>query len=255
MLKGLSRGMCLYCQSGFCRLFRPGGFTLVELLISLSVLAILIAMVFPAVSRMSERASQTQCAGNLRQIMAAIHLYTSDNSGYLPIASRQTGETTAQNTRWSRDLDEYLPQSRRGHLNHIWENEVFVCSAAINPAYGKGGPKYVRMSYSATQALYGNEGSDRFSARNILTIPDPSRTMLIYESKLGTTFPHQTNYYNSWAQISSDFDRGPENMTWLDFRHNNRMNIAMLDGSIQTVDPSFVTRLNFETWQGRRGMN
>jgi len=60
------------------------GFTLIELLVVIAIIAILAALLFPALERIRRSAELTKCASNLRQIGAAMHCYIGDNNGYLP---------------------------------------------------------------------------------------------------------------------------------------------------------------------------
>ena len=60
------------------------GFTLVELLVVIAVIAILAALLLPALSRAKASAKRTQCLSNVRQIGFGIHLYAGDNSDTLP---------------------------------------------------------------------------------------------------------------------------------------------------------------------------
>jgi len=60
-------------------------FTLVELLVTIAIIAILAGLLLPALSRASENGKRTSCAGNLRQINLAIRLYAGDNSDSWPV--------------------------------------------------------------------------------------------------------------------------------------------------------------------------
>ena len=68
------------------RRVRPhgSGFTLVEVLVVIGILAALIAMLMPMLSGAWEAARRVQCAGNLRQITAATSAYAQQNKGYWP---------------------------------------------------------------------------------------------------------------------------------------------------------------------------
>lgn len=61
------------------------GFTLVELLVVVGIIALLIAMLLPALSRAREAAKATTCLSNIRQLAGALVMYTIENKGYLPV--------------------------------------------------------------------------------------------------------------------------------------------------------------------------
>jgi prepilin-type N-terminal cleavage/methylation domain-containing protein len=66
------------------RTTRQDGFTLIELLVVIAIIAILAALLLPALSSAKNQASRTTDINNFRQIMAAVHLYAGDNNDVLP---------------------------------------------------------------------------------------------------------------------------------------------------------------------------
>lgn len=60
------------------------GFTLIEMLISVAVVAILASLIIGSVSKIKQSAQRSACAGNLRQIGAAAQQYAADNNGNFP---------------------------------------------------------------------------------------------------------------------------------------------------------------------------
>src|SRR3982750_3360923 len=83
------------------------GFTLIELLVVIAIIAILAAILFPVFAQAREKARQTACMSNVKQIGTALTMYVQDYEETMPRAF--SGGTAASPGRdWSTDLIPYI---------------------------------------------------------------------------------------------------------------------------------------------------
>src|SRR4051812_42266748 len=113
-------------------------FTLVELLVVIGVIAVLIAMLLPALNGARQRAMATQCLSNLRQLSQAFVTYNVDNKGFVIPAYTMTGVSGGADVPlegWASilDRDKYVRGERRN------DGSVFVCPAMLDVEGMKGG--------------------------------------------------------------------------------------------------------------------
>jgi prepilin-type N-terminal cleavage/methylation domain-containing protein len=84
------------------------GFTLIELLVVIAIIAILAAMMLPALAGAKERAKRVACKNSMRQLMVALHLYADDSEQRLPSGASEKGP-----------LDDHLPVLSTNTYNGI----------------------------------------------------------------------------------------------------------------------------------------
>jgi prepilin-type N-terminal cleavage/methylation domain-containing protein/prepilin-type processing-associated H-X9-DG protein len=111
---------------------RPG-FTLVELLVTMAIIAMLAALLVPAVGKVKDKARKTSCLNNLRQLGIAVAAYTANSSGHLPMCQRVVDDAA----------------DPEGFFNalEVSAPRVFVCPADTEPVVD-GQPFHVRYHTS-----------------------------------------------------------------------------------------------------------
>ena len=90
---------------------RTKGFTLVELLVVIGIIALLISILLPSLNRARETANRVKCASNLRQIGQALLLYSNENRGAYP---RTTASTAVSAPTWGSNPMWNEPHSATG---------------------------------------------------------------------------------------------------------------------------------------------
>ena len=194
------------------------GFTLIELLVVIAIIAILAAILFPVFARAREKARQTSCLNNIKQITLATLMYAQDN-----------GEMYPQGGAWSPDGD--MIHWYAAIEPYLRNEQILICPSSGDPTPNTWNYGFVRQ----TTGYNGSIGS--FTLPDGTTIPGRSAPVAMADVR----YPSETvlvsdahNFYTElgfWNRNDSPWDEVGGAYYWVDGRHNGGANLGMMDGS------------------------
>jgi len=261
------------------RLFRQRrkplhGFTLIELLVVVSIIALLIAILLPALGAARSAAQQTQCLVNQRGFTQAQHAFAADNRGYMvrgglgdPLSNefdRPINTNSGRGFAFTAIAD-YLGltapetnyRNRTSPVIPAWmdqHSDIYECPSAPSDAYTLGyGVNGLWFTGLRSKGRYWEVGwrmGQYYSAaESIDAVPNPSNTYIFTELNRttldtpGTHLPEvyqliQTSFYHpnhlTYNASGNPVDN-PRNIDEEDDRHDGRTNLAFFDGRAEPI--------------------
>ncbi len=172
------------------------GFTLIELLVVIAIIAILAAILFPVFARAREKARQTSCLSNVKELQLATNMYIGDYDERLQRYCWQHAAGEAGKT--------MMPYAV---MPYIKNRQILVCPSHTGMYIGPGGDPYCLCGGYAWSI---NATHDR---PKLAQFTRPAETIIVADSD-GTGW---IGYYQGAVEQTTD-------------RHNEGCNIGFLDG-------------------------
>lgn len=224
------------------------GFSLIELLVVVSVISILLAIIVPSLNKVKQKASAVVCLSNLNQWYLVIKMSTDDRNGYF-------------HTGWAGNANMDKSEWWMGHLRNYYDNiEEFRC-CPIAKSTRKSPPfKAWQWRYSqgvdqpdiGSYAINGwveNKPDESFDSSEFFLQPDakPNYWRNIKRIKNSSKVPLMTdsNWLDAWPQpdhkppAESDMeysDQAGHFTRIVQDRHLKKQNVLFADGSADTID-------------------
>ena len=237
------------------------GFTLIELLVVIAIIAILAAMLLPALSSAKRRAAQAACINNQKQLGLGMKMYVDDNSGTFPgIASRMYGYHPEDWIYWRTNTALYpsfekspiltaLPGASRSSLRcplDIGDGDRLAANFSDGP--------YL-FSYSFTgygldsngtnigmSTVIDQQGKAHLSKET--SVRNPALKIMLAEEPGTTNSSDNPNAGFSNVRPISDGRWIPTSLTGfggdpLTIRHAGKADVTFTDGHVEAVTPEF----------------
>ena len=185
------------------------GFTRIELLVVIAIIAILAAILFPVFARAREKARQTSCLSNVKQLMLAVQQYAQDYDERMP--------RHGNNPDWTEQIYPYVKNV-----------QVFNC-----PSSSTAGPSTeadLGSLFTYTWNYYSSGGQNNFKLAQILR---PSEAIVTLDGDRYIAYPWRGD---------GDVSNNPNPSDYIEnngvARHNDGTNIGFADGHAKWMTPS-----------------
>jgi prepilin-type N-terminal cleavage/methylation domain-containing protein/prepilin-type processing-associated H-X9-DG protein len=219
---------------------RRNAFTLIELLVVIAVIAVLMAILMPALNRAREQGKRTACLNNLRQLMTGWILYADDYND--KVVPANTGLSTGAWVRWpgtNATQQQQLDGIRAGLLfTFCPEVKLYKCPTGVRGEF---------VTYAITDAMNGYDGIPGTKENNLMVY----RRMQIKRADERIVFLDEGRLSpNSWT-LWYDQERWWDQIT---ARHGDGTNFGFADGHSEywkwkdprTLD---VAKADYNQWQ------
>lgn len=209
--------------------------TMIELMVVISIIAILVSLLLPALNKARDISKRVACLGNEKQMSIGIQSYAGDYNGYLPIDANDNGAPCL----WKKEISDYIGVSFENstwtvyYKNSVGADGVFKCPSSNIPQLtyaGCGGGYGWNNWYCGYMDSHATE-SRRRQKLNSFSLPSKTAVCgdgtdlgsVSYESEYSRIYP-----YGCCSGVGD--------------RHSNGINLIWLDGHCEWMSQLSLTQ-------------
>ncbi len=214
--------------------YRKRAFTLIELLVVIAIIAILAAILFPVFAQAREKARQTSCLSNTKQLGTAVHMYVQDYD-----------EMFALNIYLAPPPANRVFTLYEAHFPYIKNQQIFVCPSDPNsqdwqPYLTQCGYPFVsyqgsfKFSYNGNYCIFQHGvpnalfGAGARPARSMASVARPAEQSVFFDGKLLCNF--DSPFYDPGSAMTPGSGFPATSANQKNPRHFEGVNIAFADG-------------------------
>jgi type II secretory pathway pseudopilin PulG len=211
-----------------------GAFTLVELLVVIGIIAMLIAILLPALSQANRQAKTVQCASNMRQLGYQLLMYADENSGYLfpsgfgwsnqMVFQNSPGDGTLTPTGFGNSLTWSNPDQWQSYkystwinggyhgvwpalvFNNVWDPPIMLCPTDLVDPVPNANHTYILNEYMAYyNEKYGRPLPNHTSPSDAILAGEKVSAVGDYYMEYGDYAAGKVDYLRHGAKIGSNY--------------------------------------------------